>query len=110
VPAYQTKADVTNTVITAQLGDGYSQRQPNGLNSYNQALNFVYPSRQNKEVRAATNFIQNMAGSYAFEVLYPVSALENQPNHKFVSPSISYTTDSYGLTTYTVTLNRVFDL
>lgn len=110
VPTYQTKGDVNNVTLTAQLGDGYSQRQPNGLNSYNQALTFVFASRQNKEVRAATNFVQNMAGSAPFEVLYPVSALENQPNHKFVAPSISYTTDSYGLTSYSVQLNRVFDL
>lgn len=110
IPAYQTKADVNNTVITAKLGDGYEQRQPNGLNSYNQSFNFVYTSRQNKEIRAMTNFIQNQAGSAPFPVLYPVSSLENQPGHLFVCPSISYTTDSFGLVSATVQLNRVFDL
>lgn len=110
IPAYQTKSDINNTTITAKLGDGYEQRQPNGLNSYSQSFNFVYTSRPNKEVRAATNFIQNMAGAYAFEVLYPVSALANQPNLKYKAPSISYSTDSYGLVSYTVNLERVFDL
>lgn len=110
IPAYQTKSDVNNTTITAQLGDGYSQRQPNGLNSYNQSYNFVYTSRSNKEVRAATNFIQNAAGAFPFEILFPLSSLATNPNAKYVAPSISYTTDSYLLTSYTVQLNRVFDL
>jgi phage-related protein len=110
IPAYQTKSDVNNNTITAQLGDGYSQRSPNGINSYNQNYNFVYTSRRNKEVRAATNFIQNMAGAYAFEVLFPVSSLATNPNAKYVAPTISYTSDSFGLVSYSVTLNRVFDL
>lgn len=110
VPAYQTKGDITNKTITAQLGDGYSQRQPNGLNSYDQSLNFVYTSRSPKEFRAAANFVENMAGANAFEVLMPLTSLSNQPNAKFIAPSISYTTDSWGLVSYSVNLNRVFDL
>ena len=110
IPAYQTKSDVNNNTITAQLGDGYSQRSPNGINSYNQNYNFVYTSRQNKEVRAATNFIQNMAGAYPFEILLPVSSLATNPNAKYVAPTISYTSDSFGLVSYSVALNRVFDL
>lgn len=110
IPAYQTKADINNNTIIAQMGDGYSQRQPNGLNSYNQAMTFVYTSRTLKELRAATNFVENMAGANPFEVLMPLTALSNKPNAKYVAPSINYTVDSWGLASYSVSLNRVFDL
>ena len=110
IPTYQTKGDVNNNTITAKLGDGYEQRQPNGLNSYNQALTFVYTSRSPKELRAATNFIENMAGANAFEVLMPLTSLATNPNAKYVAPSISYTTDSWNLVSFSVQLNRVFDL
>ena len=110
IPAYQTKSDVNNTVITAQLGDGYQQRMPNGINSYTQDFNFVFSSRTNKEIRAIDNFVTNMNGVYPFEVLYPVATLSNKPNLKYTAPSVSYTTDSWGLNTATVSLKRVFDL
>ncbi len=110
IPAYQTKADINNNTITAQMGDGYSQRQPNGLNSYNQAMNFVYTSRSPKELRAATNFVENAAGASAFEVLMPLSAISTNPNAKYVASSINYTVDSWNLVSYSISLNRVFDL
>ena len=110
IPAYQTKADINNTTITAQLGDGYSQRMPNGLNSYNQAMTLVYTSRTLKELRAATNYVENAAGAYSFEILMPLSALATNPNHRYVAPSISYSVDSWNLCSYSIPVNRVFDL
>jgi phage-related protein len=109
VPAYQTKSETTNSTVTAQLGDGYSQRMPNGINSYMQSFNFVYTSRGNRETRAIDNFVTNMAGSAPFEIMFPVASLVNKPGLKYVAPNVSYTTDSWGLNTATVTLQRVFD-
>lgn len=109
VPAYQTKSEVTNSTVTAQLGDGYSQRMPNGINSYMQSFSFVYTSRSNKETRAIDNFVTNMQGSAPFEVMFPVATLVNKPNLKYTADSVSYTTDSFGLNTAAVSLKRVFD-
>ncbi len=109
IPAYQTKADSNNKTITAQLGDGYSQRSPNGINAYDQTFSFVYTSRSLKEIRAMMNFVQYTAGSIAVQVLYPLASLDNQPSHRFTLSNMSYTNDSFGLVSAQLTLQRQFD-
>lgn len=110
IPTYSTKIDIANKPFVAKLGDGYEQRSPPGLNTYEKTYNMVFQQRSNGEARAITNYVEDAAGVRCFPIVIPVAAFENQPNQKYVADNIGITTDSYGLNTINATVRRVFDL
>ncbi len=107
-PTYTTKVGTTNSVITAQLGDGYTQTQPQGINTFQQNVGLVFQNRGKREVKAMTNFVQDHAGG-TFEILIPDQFLDNQPNQKWMAPSVEVTPVSFGLYDAQVTVVRRFD-
>ncbi len=108
-PTYTSKVATQNNAIIAQLGEGYSQRQPNGINTFTQSINLVYQDRSKREARAISNYIEDHAGSYAFEILLPDPFLNNQPNQKWIAGSVDVTPVSFGLYDFQTTITRVFD-
>lgn len=109
-PTYTTKISTQNNAIITQLGDGYQQRQPNGINTFTQTWNLVYQNRGKKEMQAIQNFVEDHAGSYAFEILIPDQAMTNQPNQRFIAASADVSPVSFGLYDVQVPVARVFDL
>lgn len=110
IPTYSTKADIKNNPYVSKLGEGYEQRMPAGLNTYEKTYSMVFQQRSDKETRALINFTEDTAGARAFQIVMPLAAYENQPLQKYVADSISATPDSYGLNTVNLTVRRVFDL
>lgn len=110
IPTYSTKLDVKNTPFIAKLGDGYEQRSPNGLNTYDKTYSMVFQQRSDKETRSIINFVESTAGANAFQIVMPLAAYENQPLQKYVADSVSASPDSYGLNTVQVAIRKVFDL
>ncbi len=110
IPTYSTKLEVKNTAFTAKLGDGYEQRMPNGLNTYDKTYSMIFQQRSDKEARAIINFVEATAGATAFQIVMPLATYENQPLQKYVAESVSASPDSFGLNTIQVPIRRVFDL
>lgn len=108
-PTYSTKITTQTNAITTQLGDGYQQRTPMGVNTFTQSWNLIFQSRGKREMQAIQNFVQDHAGAYSFEILIPDQYLSNQPNQKFVAASADVTPVSFGLYDITVPVTRVFD-
>jgi phage-related protein len=108
-PSYSTKADIDNMTLVAKLGDGYSQRMPAGINTFNKTYDLVFQSRSNREIRGLINYVQDKAGAQSFQMMIPISLLENQTLQKWIASSLSYTNDSFNLNTATVKIMRVFE-
>lgn len=109
IPDYTTKLNTQNTAIVVQLGDGYSQRQPQGINTFNQPLTLVFRNRDKYETRAITNYVQDTAGSNSFEILLNDAFLNNQPNQKWIAPSMDVTPVSFERYDINVNVTRVFE-
>lgn len=110
IPTYSTKIETKNTPFVAKLGDGYEQRSPAGLNTFNQTYNMVFQQRSDKEARAITNYVEDAGGVRCFPIVIPVVAFGNQPNQKFVADDVQVTPVSWGLNDINITVRRVFDL
>lgn len=108
-PTYTTKIGSENQIITAQLGNGYSQRMSQGVNTFNQNIQAVFQNRSDREARAITNFVQDKGGVLSFDIMMPNQFLNNQPNQKYVAPSVDVSPVSFGLNDIAVPLIRVFD-
>lgn len=108
-PTYTTRIGTENQAIIAELGNGYSQRMSNGVNTFNQNLNLVFQNRSSREARAITNFVQDKMGKDSFPILLMDPMLNNQPNQKYVAASIDVNTNAFNLNDITVPVVRVFD-
>lgn len=108
-PTYTSKIGTENQAIVTQLGGGYSQRMNQGLNTFNQNVQMMFQNRSDREVRAITTFIQDKGGVNSFEVMIPNAFLNNQPNQKWISPSVEATPVAYNLNDIVVPIGRVFD-
>lgn len=109
-PTYSTKINTQNNALTTQLGDGYTQRQPQFINTFGQTWNLVFQNRGKREMRALQNFVEDKAGATAFEILIPDAFLTNQPNQKYVCASLEVTPVSFGLYDMALPVVRIFDI
>lgn len=107
-PTYTTKIGTENQAIVTQLG-GYSQRMSQGLNTFNQNISMVFQNRSDREARAIMTFVQDKGGVSAFEIMLPNALLNNQPNQKYISPSVDVSPVAFGLNDISVPVVRVFD-
>jgi phage-related protein len=108
-PSYSTSYDIKSRVINFQFGDGYNQRQKDGLNNNNYTVNLVFDGRSDRETRAILNFIQDKGGVSAFKTLMPVSSLNNDPELEYTCADSRVTSQSYNLNNITLTLVQSFD-
>lgn len=110
IPDYTTKIGSENQVIEAKMGNGYSQRMSRGINTFEQSISLVFRNIGKRQVKAITNFVQDKQGVYPFDILLNDSYLNNQPNQKYVSPSVDVEPGSFDLYNVSVPVKRVFDL
>lgn len=108
-PTYGTKIGTKNQVIMTQLGNGYSQRMSNGVNTFQQQIDLMFQNRSSREARAITNFIQDKMGKDAFQILLMDPMINNQPNQKYVAADINVNPTSYNLYEIGITVIRVFE-
>lgn len=109
-PTYSTKIATENTPIVTQLGNNYSQRMSQGLNSFDQNITMVFQNRETREARAISNYVQDSMGVRAVEIMLGDPILNNQPNQKWALQNCEVTPVSYSLADITVQAKRVFDL
>lgn len=109
-PTYSTKIATQTNAIQTQLGDSYSQQQPNGVNTFSQSWNLVFQNRGKREMQSLVNFVEDHAGAYPFEILIPDQFLGNQPNQKFLAASVDVTPVSFGLYDMQVPVTKVFNI
>jgi phage-related protein len=110
VPTYTTKLPTQNTAITTQLGDGYEQRMPRAVNTFQQEPVWVYSNIDRRQMKAIVHFAQTTAGVQPFEVLMPDQYLNNQPKQKYVATSVDVEPTSYQRYNISLSLRRVFDV
>lgn len=108
-PTYSSKVGTENQTNVAKLGDGYSQRSPKGINTFDQTINLVYQNRTQREAKAITNYVQDKAGATPFEILIPDQFLNDDPNQKWIAAGCDVTPVSFQRFDITVTVSRVFD-
>lgn len=108
-PTYTSKIGTENQAIITQLGSNYSQRMSLGLNTFNQNIQLVFQNRSSREARAITTFVQDKMGKDSFEILWPDTILNNQPNQKWIAGVVDVTPVAFGLNDISVNVARVFE-
>lgn len=109
LPSYSSNLEIKVKTINTQFGDGYSQRQRDGINSISNSYNVVFENRSDKEMKSILNFIQDKAGVEAFKILSSTSAVSNNPELKYTAVDPKINQQSYNSNTVSFTLNQVFD-
>lgn len=110
IPTWSTQVTHNMAVITAQMGEGYSQRQNSTINSNSLRWSLAFTDRTDKEARALLAFLQEKGGVGYFPMPFPVGNLYNNPNLKYVNGPASHTLGSYGLNNVSFDAQQVFDL
>lgn len=108
-PTYSTKIASKNQAIITQLGNGYTQRMSNGVNTFQQEVSLTFQNRSSREARAVTNFVQDKMGKDSFEILLMDPMLNNQPNQKYVAATVDVNPVAYNLYDISVPVIRVFE-
>ena len=106
-PNYSTSADLTFKRTELQLGDGYSQRMRNGLNSNPLSFNLVFDSRSDDETKSILHFVEQKGGVDPF--VYNPQTIFNRTGLKYIAIDPKWTSSAYNINNVTITLQRVFD-
>lgn len=111
VPGYDgTAVPTENEAIATQLGNGYTQRQSQGLNTFNQTPTLGYQGINGRMMKAIVNAVQQSEGVWPFEILVTDPYLNNQPKQKFTAEAVDVKPASFGRYSVQVQLKRVFDV
>lgn len=108
-PSYATSFEKNTKTLSAQFGDGYSQRQRDGINSNSNTINANFENRTDKETKALLNFIEDKGGVESFKILMPVSTINNSSDIKYIGVSPKVNTQNYNSNTINLVLTQVFD-
>lgn len=109
-PSYSSTLDTQTRKIEAKFGDGYSQRQRDGLNSNNHNWKLAFENRSDRETKAIANFIEDKGGVDAFELLIGANRLVPDPKLKYIAVSPQTSPQSFNINNVTADFVRVFDL
>jgi len=110
IPSYSSSQDIEVRTVEAKFGDGYAQRQRDGLNSNVGTWNIVFEGRSDRETKAIINFIEDKGGTDCFPILFSRGMLQNDPNIKYVGTNLKLNTTSYKLNTVSATLSQSFTM
>lgn len=108
-PDYTTKMPSQNKTIVAQLGDGYSQRAPLGLNPFDASPSLVFRNIDGRQAKAIVHYVQDNVGVYPTQLLIPTQYLSNNATDRYVLLDVSVDPVSYNRFDCTVSTRRVFD-
>lgn len=109
-PSYTTAMETIQRTISAQFGDGYSQRQRNGLNNNVQTWTLSFNDRSDLEAKAILNYVESHDAASALRILIPINKFNNNPSLKYVLSSPKLSTNSWNLNNVSVTATQVFDI
>lgn len=98
---------VKQRILTAQFGDGYSQRVKNGINTTNETFNVKFANRSREEINNIAAFLDRQAGKH-FELV--ITEYNNtDATIKVLSEEYSITYLNQEIHTLTTSLKRVYE-
>jgi phage-related protein len=103
MPDYEPREDSAPKASTTQFGDGYQQRQANGLNSDLKVWNLNFSVRDNAEAAAIKAFLEARAGVESFDWTPPLDTTAR----KFVCNKWSHTPVRFNNNTIAATFEEV---
>jgi len=106
-PNYSTTVDLTPRKLEMSYGDGYSQRQRDGMNTNPLAFTLAFNGRSDAETAAILHFVEQKGGVDSF--VYNPSTIFNKTGLKYIASDAKLTYTSYNNNDLTVTLKRVFE-
>lgn len=97
-------------VIKIQFGDGYEQRVQEGINNITQNFSVTFNNRPKAEIDDIMAFLDNKAGTTAFDFTYPdTNASGNERTVKVVCEDYSQTYSFDDFYSCTATFRRVYE-
>ena len=105
-PDYNGSKSVEFQTRTAQFGDGYTQRSPEGINNSDENTALTWSNLPKTDADTLENFFKDHKGSTAFLYTLPQSSTEE----KFICKSYTRTPNDYDAVTMTATFTKVYDL
>ncbi len=97
-------------VIKIQFGDGYEQRVQEGINNINQSFSVSFNNRPKAEIDDIMAFLDNKAGTTAFDFTYPdTNASGNERTVKVVCEDYTQTYSFDDFYSCTATFRRVYE-
>lgn len=97
-------------VIKIQFGDGYEQRVQEGINNITQSFSVTFNNRPKAEIDDIMAFLDNKAGTTAFDFTYPdTNASGNERTVKVVCEDYTQTYSFDDFYSCTATFRRVYE-
>ena len=97
-------------VIKIQFGDGYEQRVQEGINNITQNFSVSFNNRPKAEIGDIMAFLDNKAGTTAFDFTYPdTNASGNERTVKVVCEDYTQTYSFDDFYSCTATFRRVYE-
>ena len=97
-------------VIKNQFGDGYEQRVQEGINNITQSFSVAFNNRPKAEIDDIMAFLDNKAGTTAFDFTYPdTNASGNERTVKVVCEDYTQTYSFDDFYSCTATFRRVYE-
>jgi phage-related protein len=109
-PSYSSSQDIESRTVESKFGDGYAQRQRDGINSNMGTWNLSFEGISDRQAKAIINFVEDKGGVDAFPVLFGQGMLQNDPNIKYIASNLKLNTTSYQLNSISVSLAQSFTL
>lgn len=104
-PDYSASRTIKPRVRSVRFGDGYEQRQADGINTQAQVWSLTFANRTDSEASAIDTFLANQGGVYAF-TWTPPDAVSSV---KVLCREWQKTMNRYNLNTITATFEQVFE-
>lgn len=110
IPSWTTTIDGNQNVMSASMGENYSQRYTSAINSNSIQWSLVFNERTDKETAALMTFLQDKGGVGHFKLPFPVGLIYNNPNLKYINGAPKVSLNSFGLNSVSCGISQVFDL
>lgn len=110
IPSYGANLDTSLSKISAQFGDGYSQRMRNGINTNKSNKALVFENISSREAVAIDNYIQDKGAVDTIKINMGDGILGQNANLNYTLDEPKISTKSYNINTLTVNAVQVFDV
>jgi phage-related protein len=107
IPSYSSNNDVQIRKLEARFGDGYSQRQRDGINSVMSSLNLTFENRPDSEAKAIMHFVESKGGVESF---YFTGISLYKTGNKYIGEELKFTHVSYNNNNVSFVLKQVPEL
>lgn len=104
-PDFGARATIKPRVRTVAFGDGYEQRQANGINARNDTWDLQFQRRTNTEAQGIMDFLDARGGVQAFDWTPP----NESTAIRVVCREWSKTLERYNLNTVTAQFVRIYE-